>query len=141
MFAVQIDGFSCELSLWICRGAMTAVRYTGSRVAITIGARRLGNSCDYRRIQRVSLRGCTSSATCSDGHKCARLHGHSFHVRLQVRGEVDPHTGWVMDFTDIKVAFKPVLEQLDHYYLNDIPGLENPTSENLARWIWHANGS
>ncbi len=71
-----------------------------------------------------------------DGHKCARLHGHSFHVRLQVRGEVDPHSGWVMDFTDIKVAFKPVLEQLDHYYLNDIPGLENPTSENLARWIW-----
>jgi 6-pyruvoyltetrahydropterin/6-carboxytetrahydropterin synthase len=70
------------------------------------------------------------------GHKCARLHGHSFQVRLHVRGEVDAHTGWVMDFSDIKVAFKPVLEQLDHYYLNDIPGLENPTSENLARWIW-----
>jgi 6-pyruvoyltetrahydropterin/6-carboxytetrahydropterin synthase len=70
------------------------------------------------------------------GHKCARLHGHSFHVRLYVRGEVGAHTGWVMDFSDIKVVFKPVLEQLDHYYLNDIPGLENPTSENLARWIW-----
>jgi len=70
------------------------------------------------------------------GHKCGRLHGHSFHVRLYVRDEVDAHTGWVVDFADIKSAFKPVLEQLDHYYLNDIPGLENPTSEILARWIW-----
>jgi 6-pyruvoyltetrahydropterin/6-carboxytetrahydropterin synthase len=71
-----------------------------------------------------------------EGHKCGRLHGHSFHVRIYVRDTVDPHTGWVIDFAEIKSAFKPVLAQLDHYYLNDIPGLENPTSENLARWIW-----
>lgn len=70
------------------------------------------------------------------GHKCARLHGHSFQVRLSVSGEAVEPTGWVMDFSDIKASFKPVLEQLDHYYLNDIPGLENPTSENIARWIW-----
>lgn len=70
------------------------------------------------------------------GHKCGRLHGHSFQVRLVICGEVDVASGWVMDFSDIKALFKPVLEQLDHYYLNDIPGLENPTSENLARWIW-----
>jgi 6-pyruvoyltetrahydropterin/6-carboxytetrahydropterin synthase len=70
------------------------------------------------------------------GHKCARLHGHSFYVRLYIAGDVDPHTGWVMDFSDIKTGFKPILDQLDHYYLNDIRGLENPTSENLARWIW-----
>ncbi len=72
-----------------------------------------------------------------EGHKCARLHGHSFYVRVYVEGDVDPQTGWVMDFYELKVAFKPILERLDHYYLNDIPGLENPTSENLSRWIWH----
>ena len=70
------------------------------------------------------------------GHKCARLHGHSFQVRLSVSGEAPEPSGWVMDFAELKAAFKPVLEQLDHYYLNDIPGLDNPTSENIARWIW-----
>jgi 6-pyruvoyltetrahydropterin/6-carboxytetrahydropterin synthase len=70
------------------------------------------------------------------GHKCARLHGHSFQVRLSVSGEAPEPAGWVMDFAELKAAFKPILGQLDHYYLNDIPGLENPTSENLARWIW-----
>jgi 6-pyruvoyltetrahydropterin/6-carboxytetrahydropterin synthase len=70
------------------------------------------------------------------GHKCARLHGHSYTVEVHVAGEVDPLTGWIMDFADIKAAFKPIHAQLDHYYLNEIGGLENPTSENLARWIW-----
>ncbi|MGL5726743.1 MAG: 6-carboxytetrahydropterin synthase QueD [Plesiomonas sp.] len=71
-----------------------------------------------------------------EGHKCGRLHGHSFTVRVEVTGEVDPYTGWVIDFSEIKQAFKPIYDQLDHYYLNDISGLENPTSEVLARWIW-----
>jgi len=71
-----------------------------------------------------------------EGHKCARLHGHSFMVRILVSGPVGEQSGWVMDFADISSAFKPIWEQLDHYYLNDIDGLENPTSENLARWIW-----
>lgn len=71
-----------------------------------------------------------------DGHKCARLHGHSFYVRLYVSGDVDSHTGWIMDFGELKAAFDPIYQQLDHHYLNDIAGLENPTSENLARWIW-----
>ena len=71
-----------------------------------------------------------------DGHKCARLHGHSYRVEVHVGGEVDPLTGWVMDFWDLKAAFEPLRERLDHYYLNEIEGLENPTSENLARWIW-----
>lgn len=70
------------------------------------------------------------------GHKCARLHGHSFRVEVHVRGPVDPQAGWVMDFADVKAAFAPLFEQLDHRYLNELPGLENPTSENLARWIW-----
>ncbi len=71
-----------------------------------------------------------------EGHKCANLHGHSFQVILYAAGAVDENTGWVMDFADIKAAFQPLYAQLDHHYLNDIPGLENPTSENLARWIW-----
>ena len=70
------------------------------------------------------------------GHKCARLHGHSYQVRITIEGEVNPETGWIMDFDVIKQAFEPLLEQLDHHYLNDVPGLENPTSENLAHWIW-----
>lgn len=70
------------------------------------------------------------------GHKCARLHGHSFNVTLRVRGPVSEETGWVMDFADIKAAFQPLYEQLDHHYLNEVEGLENPTSEQLARWIW-----
>ena len=71
-----------------------------------------------------------------EGHKCARLHGHSYRVEVHVAGEVDPSTGMVMDFADIKAAFAPLRDRLDHYYLNEIDGLENPTSENLARWIW-----
>ena len=71
-----------------------------------------------------------------DGHKCARLHGHSFRVEIHVSGAVQASTGWVMDFADLRRAFQPVFEQLDHNYLNDIEGLENPTSENLAQWIW-----
>lgn len=71
-----------------------------------------------------------------DGHKCARLHGHSFQVRLSVAGDAPEPAGWVMDFSELKAHFKPFYEQLDHNYLNDIPGLENPTSENIARWIW-----
>jgi len=71
-----------------------------------------------------------------DGHKCRRLHGHSFQIRITVEGEPDPVAGWVMDFAEISRHFQPVFEALDHQYLNDIPGLENPTSENLACWIW-----
>lgn len=71
-----------------------------------------------------------------EGHKCSRLHGHSFRAEIHVGGEVDPRTGWIIDFADIKAAFKPFYDQLDHNYLNEVPGLENPTSENLAKWIW-----
>lgn len=71
-----------------------------------------------------------------EGHKCARLHGHSFRVEVHVRGPLDPTFGWVMDFADLKAAWRPLHEALDHRYLNEIPGLENPTSEVLARWVW-----
>jgi 6-pyruvoyltetrahydropterin/6-carboxytetrahydropterin synthase len=69
-------------------------------------------------------------------HKCRRLHGHSFQVEVVVAGEADPKMGWVMDYADISAAFKPIWEKLDHHYLNDIRGLENPTSEIVAAWIW-----
>lgn len=69
-------------------------------------------------------------------HKCRRLHGHSFKVEVAVAGLCDPKLGWLMDYADVSAAFKPIWTRLDHYYLNEIPGLENPTSENLAAWIW-----
>jgi 6-pyruvoyltetrahydropterin/6-carboxytetrahydropterin synthase len=71
-----------------------------------------------------------------DGHKCRRMHGHSFHGQVAVRGEIDAHTGWLIDFADLKRAVEPVVTRLDHYLLNEIEGLENPTSENVAVWIW-----
>jgi 6-pyruvoyltetrahydropterin/6-carboxytetrahydropterin synthase len=69
-------------------------------------------------------------------HKCRRLHGHSFQVEVVVVGEADPKLGWVMDYAEISAAFKPIWEKLDHHYLNEIRGLENPTSEVVAVWIW-----
>lgn len=71
------------------------------------------------------------------GHKCSRLHGHSYRVSFHVAGEIGDESGWVQDFGDIKVACAPLIDRLDHYYLNEIDGLENPTSENLARWLWN----
>jgi 6-pyruvoyltetrahydropterin/6-carboxytetrahydropterin synthase len=70
------------------------------------------------------------------GHKCGRLHGHSFRIEIHVDGPLHERLGWVVDFADIKAAFRPIEDTLDHRYLNEIPGLENPTSELLAQWIW-----
>lgn len=71
-----------------------------------------------------------------EGHKCGRMHGHSFEVQLTLAGEPDATLGWLVDFGDVKEAWKPLDEVLDHHLLNNVPGLYNPTSENLARWIW-----
>jgi 6-pyruvoyltetrahydropterin/6-carboxytetrahydropterin synthase len=71
-----------------------------------------------------------------EGHKCRRLHGHSFHIEVHVSGPVDLQFGWVLDFAELKGAFQAVEDRIDHRCLNDVEGLENPTSENLARWIW-----
>lgn len=71
-----------------------------------------------------------------EGHKCGRLHGHSYRATVTIRGDVDPDRGWVMDFAEVKVAMEPVVGALDHTYLNDIAGLANPTSENVAQWIY-----
>lgn len=71
-----------------------------------------------------------------DSHKCGRLHGHSYRATVHIKGDIDPDEGWVLDFAEIKVAFAPLHDQLDHRYLNEVEGLENPTAENVARWIW-----
>ncbi|MFA4897334.1 MULTISPECIES: 6-carboxytetrahydropterin synthase QueD [Microbacterium] len=71
-----------------------------------------------------------------DGHKCGRMHGHSYTVEVHVRGAVDGKTGFVQDFGELSAAFAPIGKQLDHRLLNDINGLENPTSEHLAHWMW-----
>lgn len=70
------------------------------------------------------------------GHKCERLHGHSFRIAVHVAGPVDATLGWVCDFADIREAVEPVLAGIDHRYLNEIEGLDNPTSEQLAMWLW-----
>lgn len=70
------------------------------------------------------------------GHKCERLHGHSFKIELAIAGPVDPKTGWFIDFGVVYDAWRPLYDKLDHRYLNEVEGLENPTSENLAKWIW-----
>ena len=69
-------------------------------------------------------------------HKCSRLHGHSFSVTLIIRGPLDPSSGWVIDYGDLKKAAQPLIDQVDHYYLNEIEGLSNPTSEVLAQWFY-----
>ncbi|MBI1370431.1 MAG: 6-carboxytetrahydropterin synthase QueD [Planctomycetes bacterium] len=74
--------------------------------------------------------------TFPETHKCRRMHGHSFRVDVVVSGDVPESQGYLIDYGDIKQAIAPVEKQLDHYLLNEIPGLENPTAENLSRWIW-----
>jgi 6-pyruvoyltetrahydropterin/6-carboxytetrahydropterin synthase len=74
--------------------------------------------------------------TFPEGHKCRRLHGHSFRFDVIVEGNVDPEKGYLIDYGDIKAVVEPIVKRLDHYYLNEIDGLENPTSENLAKWLW-----
>jgi 6-pyruvoyltetrahydropterin/6-carboxytetrahydropterin synthase len=74
--------------------------------------------------------------TFPEGHKCRRLHGHSYRVDVVVAGEVDPAQGYLVDFGDVRAACEPLRQRLDHYYLNEIEGLENPTAEMLAAWIW-----
>jgi 6-pyruvoyltetrahydropterin/6-carboxytetrahydropterin synthase len=86
--------------------------------------------------QKVRLEAAHHLPQTPEGHKCRRLHGHSFQIEIVVEGEVDPQRGWLMDYAEIRKAFAPLYEQLDHHYLNEVEGLSNPTSENLACWIW-----
>ena len=71
-----------------------------------------------------------------DGHKCGQMHGHTFTIEISIEGEVDPATGWIYDHAQISAAMKPIIAQLDHKLLNDVHGLENPTIELMAHWLW-----
>ena len=71
-----------------------------------------------------------------EGHKCRRMHGHSFRGEVFIRGEVDEKVGWLIDYAEIQKVLRPIVDRLDHYLLNEIPGLENPTSEQIAAWLW-----
>lgn len=70
------------------------------------------------------------------GHKCARMHGHSYQIEIAIEGEVDPERGWLVDFSEIDEHAMPLVKQLDHHVLNEVDGLANPTSELLAVWLW-----
>ncbi len=71
-----------------------------------------------------------------DGHKCKAIHGHTYRLKVIIEGELDPHLGWVMDFSELKNVVKPVIDQIDHKYMNELEGLENPTCEAIATWLW-----
>lgn len=92
---------------------------------------------NVRLIRSFTFEAAHRLPTFPEGHKCRRLHGHSFTVEVMVAGAVAPEKGYLVDYGDIKAACDPIVAELDHYYLNEIAGLENPTSENIARWIWN----
>ena len=73
----------------------------------------------------------------ADDHKCRRIHGHTYYVIITVEGQLDPKKGWLVDFGDLKTIVKPLIDSLDHRLLNTIPGLENPTAENIAIYIYN----
>lgn len=91
---------------------------------------------NVRLVRKVGFEAAHRLPKVPQGHKCERLHGHSFRIDLVVEGPVDPDTGWFIDYAEIDDAWQPLHDQLDHHYLNEVPGLENPTSELLARWLW-----
>jgi 6-pyruvoyltetrahydropterin/6-carboxytetrahydropterin synthase len=91
---------------------------------------------NVRLVRKVSFEAAHRLPHVPEGHKCQRLHGHSFRVEIIVEGPVDPRTGWFIDYAVIDDAWQPLFDQLDHNYLNDVTGLENPTSEVLCRWLW-----
>ena len=83
-----------------------------------------------------SIEAARSLPNLPNNHPCKNIHGHSFKVIITVDGKVQEYSGFVMDFGEIDLAFKPIFKMIDHSYLNEIEGLENPSSENLCKWIW-----
>ena len=72
-----------------------------------------------------------------DGHKCKNMHGHTYHLRVYVKGTPGEQNGWIFDFKELKDLVRPLIDQLDHTTLNNVPGLENPTAENITIWFWN----
>ena len=91
---------------------------------------------DMEIFKIFSIEAARSLPNLPDKHPCKNIHGHSFKIIISVKGDIDKKTGFVMDFNDIDIAFEPILKMIDHSYLNNLKGLENPSSENLSRWIW-----
>ena len=73
----------------------------------------------------------------AESHKCRQVHGHTYQLTIYLKGPIDPVTGWVVDFADIKREAGSVVSLLDHKLLNNIPGLENPTCELVCVWLWN----
>lgn len=103
---------------------------------MVIGRATTGEKVDMDIFKVISIEAAHRLPNVPPGHKCERLHGHSYRVEIHVSGRVGRETGWVIDFADIQKAFQPLYDELDHHYLNEVEGLSNPTSENIARWIW-----
>jgi 6-pyruvoyltetrahydropterin/6-carboxytetrahydropterin synthase len=91
---------------------------------------------NVRLIKQFHFEAAHDLPTFPPDHKCRRLHGHSFRFDVIVEGEVDPEKGYLIDYGGIKIVVDPIVRRLDHYYLNEIEGLNNPTSEHLAKWLW-----
>lgn len=102
-----------------------------TELAIVQGHRRL-----MKIMQAFRFEAAHSLPRVPAGHRCHRMHGHSYRVEVILEGTVDEATGFVVDFFDIEAAFAPLLQRLDHHCLNEVEGLENPTAENIAAWIW-----
>jgi 6-pyruvoyltetrahydropterin/6-carboxytetrahydropterin synthase len=92
---------------------------------------------EYELVHTIRFESARRLTRVPPGHPCGRLYGLAFYLDIHVLGDLGLDTGWVVDFGDIERAFAPIRQQLDHGYLNDLPGLENPTSEVLVTWIWH----
>jgi 6-pyruvoyltetrahydropterin/6-carboxytetrahydropterin synthase len=89
-----------------------------------------------RLIKEYTFEAAQTLPNVPEGHKCRLMHGHSFKVEIAIEGEVDPEIGWVYDHAEISRAMTPLVDVLDHSYLNEVEGLENPTIENMAAWFW-----
>ena len=89
-----------------------------------------------RILRKFSFDAAHQLHTMPEGHKCRRMHGHTYLCEVVCEGQIDPAVGYFLDYGDLKAALEPVIEALDHRYLNDIPGLEVPTAEMIAKWIY-----
>ena len=90
----------------------------------------------HRLVQTIRFESARKLTKVPKNHPCSNLYGLAFKLEIHLEGEIDYSTGFVTDFNNIEEIFKPIKNKLDHNYLNDIKGLENPTSEILVEWIW-----
>lgn len=91
---------------------------------------------NFKLRQHFSIESARFLPNLPEGHPCAKMHGHSFKIILDLVGPINPNLGWVMDYNEIQAVANPILKSIDHQILNNVPGLENPTSELIAKWIY-----